>query len=47
MVRRIEEILLKEELDEKDIGFLKGMINRQLKKLFYVLYIKNAFWEVK
>jgi hypothetical protein len=47
MTRRINEILLKEELDEKDIMFLKGMINRQLKKLFYTLYIKNAFWEVK
>jgi len=47
MSRKLDAILLKEELDNKDITFVKGLINRQLKRLFYVLYIKHAFWEVK
>ncbi len=37
--------LITEELSAKDIKEIKDMINVQLKKLFYTLYVKKMFWE--
>ena len=39
------KILIKEELTAQDIKEIKDMINNQLKKLFYTLYVKKMFWE--
>ena len=39
------KVLIKEELSAKDIQEIKNMINTQLKKLFYTLYVKKMFWE--
>ena len=40
-----KQVLIKEELTSKDIKEIKDMINNQLKKLFYTLYVKKMFWE--
>jgi len=37
--------LIKEELSSKDIREIKAMINTQLTKLFYTLYVKKMFWD--
>ena len=37
--------LIKEELNAKDIKEIKAMINTQLTKLFYTLYVKKMFWD--
>ena len=39
------KVLIKEELTAQDIKEIKDMINNQLKKLFYTLYVKKMFWE--
>ena len=41
----IKNLLIKEELNAQDIKEIKDMINQQLKKLFYTLYVKKMFWE--
>jgi len=38
-------VLINEELTSQDIKEIKDMINQQLKKLFYTLYVKKMFWE--
>ena len=39
------KVLIKEELTAQDIKEIRAMINNQLKKLFYTLYVKKMFWE--
>ena len=39
------KVLIKEDLSSNDIKEIKDMINQQLKKLFYTLYVKKMFWE--
>ena len=41
----MKKVLIKEELDAKDIKEIKAMINAQLTKLFYTLYVKKMFWD--
>jgi hypothetical protein len=40
-----EKVLINEELSAQDIKEIKEMINNQLKKLFYTLYVKKMFWD--
>ncbi len=37
--------MIKEELTKDEILEIKAMINTQLTKLFYRLYVKKMFWE--
>ena len=37
--------VIKEELSAQDIKEIKNMINVQLQKLFYTLYVKKMFWD--
>lgn len=45
MTMKTEKQLIKEELTAQDIKEIKSMINVQLQKLFYTLYVKKMFWE--
>ena len=38
-------LLIKEDLNAKDIKEIKDLINGQLRKLFYTLYVKKMFYE--
>lgn len=40
----VERVLLKEELTSKDLAVIKDMIQKQLIRLFYQLYVKKTFW---
>lgn len=42
---RMKKELIKEELTSRDIKEIKAMINTQLTKLFYNLYVKKMFWD--
>lgn len=42
-----ERLLIKEELTTSDVQQIKKMIERQLVKLFYQLYVKKTFWSEK
>jgi hypothetical protein len=37
--------MITEELTADDIKEIRDMINVQLKKLFYTLYVKKMFWD--
>lgn len=37
--------VIKEELTKDEILEIKEMINTQLTKLFYKLYVKKMFWD--
>lgn len=39
--------IINEELSKEDEIYIKDTVNRQLRKLFYSLYVKNAFWVSK
>lgn len=38
------KLLIKEELDKEEIKQVKQLIEKQLIRLFYQLYVKKTFW---
>ena len=43
----VSRLLIKEELSTSDITEIKKLIEKQLVKLFYQLYVKKTFWSEK
>lgn len=41
---KLKKILLKEELEKDEIKQVKELIEKQLVRLFYQLYVKKTFW---
>ena len=41
---KIEKILIKEVLDNNELKQVKELIEKQLSRLFYQLYVKKTFW---
>lgn len=42
-----ERNIIVEELEKEDIKQIKSLIEKQLIKLFYQLYVKKTFWSTK